>query len=55
MSEIPAGATENGENAVGIYGDEVVAMTAVKHCKQPVVTASIDPVNFTIPARLGDI
>jgi acyl-CoA hydrolase len=35
--------------------DEVAAIAAMRHCKQPVVTASIDSVDFLNPARLGDI
>lgn len=35
--------------------DEVAAIAAMRHCKQLVVTASIDSVDFLNTARLGDI
>lgn len=34
--------------------DEVGAMAAVRHCRQPVVTALIDAVAFEAPLRIGD-
>jgi len=37
------------------YIDEIAAITAMKHSKRVVVTASIDTVNFLSSARVGDI
>ncbi|RKQ32688.1 acyl-CoA thioesterase [Oceanobacillus halophilus] len=37
------------------YIDEIAAITAMKHSKAAVVTASIDTVNFLSSARVGDI
>jgi len=37
------------------YIDEIGAITAMKHCKMPVVTASIDSVDFVSSARVGDV
>lgn len=34
--------------------DDLAAIAAVKHCRTPVVTASIDSVDFLIPVRSGD-
>ncbi|HSO58580.1 MAG TPA: hotdog domain-containing protein, partial [Paenisporosarcina sp.] len=36
------------------YIDEIAAITAMKHCKNTVVTASIDSVDFLSSARVGD-
>jgi acyl-CoA hydrolase len=41
--------------AVLSYIDEIAAITAMKHSKKVVVTASIDTVNFLSSARVGDI
>lgn len=35
--------------------DEIAAITAMKHCSAPVVTASTDSVDFLKPIRTGDI
>lgn len=35
--------------------DEIAAITAMKHSKKAVVTASIDTVNFISSAKVGDI
>lgn len=37
------------------YIDEIAAITAMKHSKRVVVTASIDTVNFLSSAKVGDI
>ncbi|MGM0838895.1 MAG: acyl-CoA thioesterase [Bacillota bacterium] len=37
------------------YIDEIAAITAMKHSRNVVVTASIDQVTFLSPARVGDI
>ncbi|UOE94447.1 acyl-CoA thioesterase [Alkalihalobacillus sp. LMS39] len=37
------------------YIDEIAAITAMKHSKEVVVTASIDTVNFVSSAKVGDI
>jgi len=37
------------------YIDEIAAITAMKHSKSAVVTASIDTVNFLSSAKVGDI
>lgn len=37
------------------YIDEIAAITAMKHSKLAVVTASIDTVNFLSSAKVGDI
>lgn len=37
------------------YIDEVAAITAMKHAKGEVVTASIDSVDFVSPAYAGDV
>ncbi|MBW9235676.1 acyl-CoA thioesterase, partial [Leptospira santarosai] len=37
------------------YIDEIGAITAMKHCNMPVVTASIDSVDFLSSARVGDV
>lgn len=37
------------------YIDEIAAITAMKHAKGQVVTASIDSVDFLSPAYVGDI
>lgn len=37
------------------YIDEIAAITAMKHAKGAVVTASIDSVDFLSPAKLGDV
>lgn len=37
------------------YIDEIAAITAMKHSKEVVVTASIDTVNFLSSAKVGDI
>ncbi|QDX93342.1 acyl-CoA thioesterase [Brevibacillus laterosporus] len=35
------------------YVDEVSAIAAMRHSRRPVVTASIDSVDFIVPAKLG--
>jgi acyl-CoA hydrolase len=35
--------------------DEIAAVTAFRHAKKPVVTASIDRMNFIAPVYLGDL
>ena len=37
------------------YIDEVAAISAMKHSRSTVVTASIDSVNFLSPVKVGDI
>ncbi|MBE3102805.1 MAG: acyl-CoA thioesterase [Bacilli bacterium] len=37
------------------YIDEIAAITAMKHCNNAVVTASIDSVDFLSSARVGDV
>ena len=37
------------------YMDEIAAVTAFRHAKKPVVTASIDRMNFIAPVYLGDL
>ncbi|MER2089576.1 acyl-CoA thioesterase [Sporosarcina sp. JAI121] len=37
------------------YIDEIAAITAMKHAKMAVVTASIDSVDFVSSARVGDV
>ncbi len=37
------------------YIDEIAAITAMKHCRNAVVTASIDSVDFLSSARVGDV
>jgi acyl-CoA hydrolase len=37
------------------YIDEIAAITAMKHSKTAVVTASIDSVDFVSSARVGDV
>ncbi|SOC08941.1 acyl-CoA hydrolase [Ureibacillus xyleni] len=37
------------------YIDEIAAITAMKHARSEVVTASIDSVDFVSPAYVGDI
>lgn len=37
------------------YIDEIGAITAMKHCNMPAVTASIDSVDFLSSARVGDV
>ena len=37
------------------YIDEIAAITAMKHAKKAVVTASIDSVDFVSSARVGDV
>jgi acyl-CoA hydrolase len=37
------------------YIDEIAAITAMKHSKKAVVTASIDTVNFLSSARVGNV
>lgn len=37
------------------YIDEIAAITAMKHCNNTVVTASIDSVDFVSPAKTGDV
>ncbi|MBM7704817.1 acyl-CoA thioesterase [Metabacillus iocasae] len=37
------------------YIDEVAAISAMKHCRSIVVTASIDSVNFLSPVTVGDV
>lgn len=37
------------------YIDEIAAITAMKHCNERIVTASIDSVDFLAPVRVGDI
>lgn len=37
------------------YIDEIAAITAMKHAKGAVVTASIDSVDFLSPAKVGDV
>ncbi|KXH80696.1 acyl-CoA thioesterase [Sporosarcina sp. HYO08] len=37
------------------YIDEIAAITAMKHAKSTVVTASIDSVDFVSSARVGDM
>lgn len=37
------------------YIDEIAAISAMKHCNEIVVTASIDSVDFLSPAVLGDV
>lgn len=34
--------------------DDLAAIAAVKHCRKPVVTASIDSVDFLTPVKAGD-
>lgn len=36
------------------YIDDIAAITAMRHCRQRVVTASTDSVDFLNPIRLGD-
>ncbi|HLR01194.1 MAG TPA: hotdog domain-containing protein, partial [Virgibacillus sp.] len=36
------------------YIDEIAALTAMKHAKSTVVTASIDSVDFLSSAKVGD-
>ncbi|WDL97995.1 acyl-CoA thioesterase [Alicyclobacillus sp. ALC3] len=36
------------------FVDKVGAMTAMKHCRKPVVTASIDSMDFLAPVLLGE-
>lgn len=35
------------------YIDEVAGIAAMKHCRQPVVTASIDSIDFLSPVKMG--
>lgn len=35
------------------YVDEVAAITAMRHCRKPVVTASIDSFDFLAPAKVS--
>ena len=37
------------------YMDMCAAMSAYKHARRPVVTASVDRLNFLAPAKMGDI
>lgn len=37
------------------YMDICAAMSAYKHARSPVVTASVDQLNFLAPAKVGDI
>ena len=37
------------------YIDEIAAITAMKHAKSEVVTASIDSVDFVSPAYAGEV
>lgn len=37
------------------YIDEIAAVSAMRHCKKTVITASIDTVNFLSSAKTGDI
>jgi len=37
------------------YMDICAAMSAYKHARSPVVTASVDRLNFLAPAKMGDI
>ena len=37
------------------YMDICAAMSAYKHARTPVVTASVDRLNFLTPAKMGDI
>ena len=37
------------------YMDMCAAMSAYKHTRKPVVTASVDRLNFLAPAKMGDI
>ncbi len=37
------------------YMDICAAMSAYKHARSPVVTASVDRLNFLTPAKMGDI
>ena len=37
------------------YMDICAAMSAYKHARKPVVTASVDRLNFLAPAKMGDI
>lgn len=37
------------------YIDEIAAISSMKHSNTPVVTASIDSVDFLSPARAGDV
>ncbi len=37
------------------YIDEIAAITSMKHAKGPVVTASIDSVDFLSSAKVGDV
>ena len=37
------------------YMDMCAAMSAYKHARKPVVTASVDRLNFLAPAKMGDI
>ncbi|MFC4077443.1 acyl-CoA thioesterase [Salinithrix halophila] len=39
---------------VSAYIDEVAAIAAARHCKQAVVTASMDSIDFLIPIKMGD-
>ena len=53
----------NATNVLGnIFGGKVMyfmdmcaAMSAYKHARKPVVTASVDRLNFLAPAKMGDI
>lgn len=36
------------------FVDKVGAMTAMRHCRKPVVTASMDSMDFLAPVRLGE-
>ena len=37
------------------YMDMCAAMSAYKHARKPIVTASVDRLNFLAPAKMGDI
>ncbi len=37
------------------YMDMCAAMSAYKHARKPVVTASVDRLNFLAPAKMGDV
>src|SRR5208283_5228924 len=55
---MPADANIRGNvfgGAIMKYMDEIAAVTAFRHAKKPVVTASIDRMNFIAPVYLGDL
>ena len=36
------------------YVDKIASITSMRHCRQPVVTASTDSVDFLAPIKVGD-